>query len=58
MSEEPIRRVQTAREPGDIVAVPSGTRHIHGARPGASATHVAVTGGETVWDSDPRYPGA
>ena len=43
-------------EPGDIVAVPSGTRHIHGARPGASAVHVAITGGETIWDVDPRYP--
>jgi quercetin dioxygenase-like cupin family protein len=42
--------------PGDIVHVPRGTRHIHGARPGASASHVAITAGETVWDIDPRYP--
>ena len=45
-------------EPGDVVAVPPGTRHIHGARPGASAVHVAVTAGETIWDVDPRYPGS
>jgi quercetin dioxygenase-like cupin family protein len=44
-------------EPGDIVHVPNGTRHIHGAAPGASATHVAITAGETIWDIDPRYPG-
>jgi quercetin dioxygenase-like cupin family protein len=43
-------------EPGDIVHVPPGTRHRHGARPGTSATHIAITCGETIWDADPRYP--
>lgn len=43
--------------PGDIVHVPGGTRHQHGARPGTSATHIAITAGETIWDNDPRYPG-
>lgn len=42
--------------PGDIVHVPDGTRHIHGAAPGADATHLAITHGETIWDHDPRYP--
>jgi 4-carboxymuconolactone decarboxylase len=44
-------------EPGDVVHVPPGTRHRHGAAPGASATHIAVTAGESVWEGDPRYPG-
>jgi quercetin dioxygenase-like cupin family protein len=44
-------------EPGDIVAVDAGAIHRHGARPGASATHIAITTGETIWDNDPRFPG-
>ena len=42
--------------PGDIVHVPGGTRHIHGAFPGHSAVQLAVTHGESIWDNDPRYP--
>lgn len=42
-------------EPGDVVAVTGGIRHIHGAAPGHSAVHIAVTEGETVWEDDPRY---
>jgi len=42
-------------EAGDIVHVTAGTRHRHGARPGESATHVAITLGESIWDHDPRY---
>jgi quercetin dioxygenase-like cupin family protein len=44
-------------DPGDIVHVPSGTRHVHGALPGHDASHLAVTQGESIWDSDPRYAG-
>jgi len=44
-------------EAGDIVHVTPGTRHRHGARPGESATHVAITLGESIWDHDPRYAG-
>ena len=43
--------------PGDVIHVPDGTRHIHGAAPGSNAVHVAITQGETIWDHDPRYPG-
>lgn len=46
-------RIET--EPGDIVHVPPGTRHIHGARPGHSAVHVAITQGESIWETDERY---
>ena len=41
--------------PGDIVQVPAGTRHIHGAAAGENATHIAITTGESIWDNDPRY---
>jgi len=44
-------------EAGDIIHVPDGTRHIHGAMPGSDATHIAISQGETIWDHDPRYPG-
>lgn len=44
-------------EPGDIVHVPTDTRHRHGAQPGHSAVHIAITAGESIWDNDPRYPG-
>lgn len=43
-------------EPGDIINVPPGTRHIHGALPGHSATHIAITKGDHVWDNEPGYP--
>lgn len=44
-------------EPGDIVHVDGGIIHRHGARPGASTVHLAITAGETVWDGDPAFPG-
>ena len=44
-------------QPGDIVHVPPGTRHRHGAAAGASAVHIAITQGDTIWENDPRYPG-
>jgi quercetin dioxygenase-like cupin family protein len=31
-----------AVSPGDVIFVPAGERHWHGARPGASMTHVSV----------------
>lgn len=43
--------------PGDVVHVPTGTRHRHGALEGSNATHVAITAGESIWENDPRYPG-
>ncbi len=43
-------------EAGDIVHVHAGTKHRHGARPGTSAVHIAVTLGESIWDNDARYP--
>lgn len=43
-------------QPGDIIHVPPGTRHLHGALPGHDATHIAVTEGEAIWEDDPRYP--
>lgn len=42
---------------GDIVEVPKGTRHIHGAMPGSNAVHIAVSQGKTIWDHEPDYPG-
>ena len=41
---------------GDIVHVPPGTRHRHGAVPGASAVHIAITQGDTIWEIDEAYP--
>ncbi|MEA3216634.1 MAG: hypothetical protein QOJ19_2790 [Acidimicrobiia bacterium] len=41
---------------GDIVHVPPGTRHRHGAAEGHSAVHIAITAGESIWDNDARYP--
>ena len=43
-------------DPGDIIHVPPGTRHIHGALPGHDATHIAITRGDHIWDNDPAYP--
>jgi quercetin dioxygenase-like cupin family protein len=43
--------------PGDIVHVPPGTRHRHGAQPGSDAVHIAITQGESIWENDPRYAG-
>ena len=42
--EEP----QTIR-PGDVVWVPAGERHWHGATPGSPLTHVAISLGSTHW---------
>jgi quercetin dioxygenase-like cupin family protein len=38
-------------EPGDVVFIPVGTRHWHGARPGATFTHLAIlTPGHTEFE--------
>ena len=42
--------------PGDIIHVPPGTRHVHGALPGHDATHIAITKGDHIWDNEPNYP--
>ena len=44
-----------ALEPGDVVFVPAGTRHWHGANPGATLTHLSIlTPGNTeILDNDP-----
>jgi quercetin dioxygenase-like cupin family protein len=44
-------------ESGDMVLVPPGKIHRHGAAEGASAVHLAITAGGTVWEGDPDYPG-
>ena len=44
-------------EAGDIVHVDGGVVHRHGARPGTSTTHVAITAGDTTWDGDADFPG-
>jgi autoinducer 2-degrading protein len=36
---------------GDRVFIPSGVWHRHGARKGHAMIHIAVTSGETVWDT-------
>jgi len=39
--------------PGDVVFVPAGEPHWHGAQPGASMTHVSINlVGTTVFDTD------
>jgi quercetin dioxygenase-like cupin family protein len=42
---EPTRTLR----PGDVVWVPPGERHWHGASPGTFLTHLAVSLGTTVW---------
>lgn len=43
-------RPRVSVEPGQVVDVPVGTRHWHGATPGGGFAHLAVTaGGDTVW---------
>jgi quercetin dioxygenase-like cupin family protein len=37
---------------GDRVIIPVRVWHRHGAAPGESLIHLAVTTGETVWDQD------
>jgi len=44
-------------EVGDIVHVDGGVVHRHGARPGTSTVHVAITAGATVWEGDEAFPG-
>jgi quercetin dioxygenase-like cupin family protein/predicted enzyme related to lactoylglutathione lyase len=41
-----------AIEPGDVVYVAPGERHWHGAQPGQSLEHLAVTTGETEWHEE------
>jgi len=36
-------------EPGDIVTVPAGEEHWHGAAEGAAMTHLAISMGTTEW---------
>ena len=41
--------------PGDVVHLPPGTRHWHGARPGKSMTHISVTHtGSPTWYESPE----
>lgn len=42
---EPVRTLR----PGDVVWVPPGERHWHGASPGTFLTHLAISLGTTVW---------
>ena len=39
-------------EPGDVVYIPPGERHWHGAQGSANLEHLAVTRGETVWEEE------
>ena len=40
-------------EPGDVAFVPAGTRHWHGANPGATLTHLSIlTPGHTEIDDE------
>jgi quercetin dioxygenase-like cupin family protein len=41
----PVARLR----PGDVVWVPPGERHWHGAEPGSYLVHLAVSLGTTVW---------
>jgi quercetin dioxygenase-like cupin family protein len=34
---------------GDLVRLPAGERHWHGAAPGATMAHLSITGGEATW---------
>lgn len=43
-------------EAGDVVQVHPGAVHRHGAREGTSTVHIAITGGDTIWDNDERFP--
>lgn len=42
---EPVRPLR----PGDVVWVPPGERHWHGAGPGSYLVHLAISLGTTVW---------
>jgi quercetin dioxygenase-like cupin family protein len=39
---------------GDIVQIPPGARHWHGALAERHAVHIAITVGETHWEKPPR----
>jgi quercetin dioxygenase-like cupin family protein len=39
--------------PGDLVSVPPGEEHWHGAAEGGSMTHLAVSLGTTDWGDPP-----
>jgi quercetin dioxygenase-like cupin family protein len=39
-------------EPGDIVYVPPGEKHWHGAQESADLEHLAITCGETEWEEE------
>jgi len=44
--------------PGDVVLIPAGEKHWHGASPGAAMTHVAINAPPTTWMekvSDEQY---
>jgi quercetin dioxygenase-like cupin family protein len=44
--------------PGDVVRIPAGERHWHGARSGQHLVHLAITSGvETDWGTLPDRPG-
>ncbi|MFI5913279.1 cupin domain-containing protein [Dactylosporangium sp. NPDC051541] len=52
---EPPRTIRA----GDTVWVPAGERHWHGAAPGSSMTHTAISLGVTRWaEAVTDYPGA
>jgi quercetin dioxygenase-like cupin family protein len=43
-------RARVGLTPGDVVHVPIGVHHWHGATPDAALVHLAVTaGGDTIW---------
>jgi hypothetical protein len=44
---EPPQRLR----PGDVVWVPPGERHWHGASVGCAMSHVAISLGETRWET-------
>lgn len=46
--QEEGKDMQVIRK-GDIVSIPSGIKHWHGANKENSLTHLALTLGETVW---------
>jgi 4-carboxymuconolactone decarboxylase len=43
-------------EPGDVVYVPPGERHWHGAQAAGHLEHLAVTRGETQWEEEVTEP--
>ena len=44
---------ETALRQGDLLSVPAGVEHWHGAAEGESMTHLAVSLGSTVWGEPP-----